>query len=103
MKDGWFGNDYRDALQNVHIPVLSHEVGQWCAYPDFDVMKKFTGYLQPGNYEIFKYIAEQNGVLEMNHDFAWASGRFQLACYKEEIEANLRTPGLAGYQPPVPK
>ena len=94
---GWFGGDYRDALTDVHIPVLSHEVGQWCAYPDFDVIKKFTGYLQPGNYDIFKYIAEQNGVLEMNHDFAWASGRFQLACYKEEIEANLRTPGLAGF------
>ena len=27
-----------------------------------------------------------------------ASGRFQLACYKEEIEANLRTPGLGGFQ-----
>jgi len=95
---GWFGSDYRDALENVHIPVLAHEVGQWCAYPDFDVIKKFTGYLQPGNYNIFKYIAEQNGVLDENHEFAWASGRFQLACYKEEIEANLRTPGLAGFQ-----
>jgi hypothetical protein len=30
--------------------------------------------------------------------FAFASGKFQLACYKEEIEANLRTPGLAGFQ-----
>ena len=95
---GWFGGDYRDALQDVHIPVLAHEVGQWCAYPDFDVMKKFTGYLQPGNYDIFKYIAEQNGVLDEDKDFAWASGRFQLECYKEEIEANLRTPGLAGFQ-----
>lgn len=95
---GWFGKDFSAALTNVHIPVLSHEVGQWCAYPDFDVMKKFTGYLQPGNYDIFKYIAEQNGLLEMNHEFAQASGRFQLACYKEEIEANLRTPGLAGFQ-----
>jgi len=95
---GWFGNDFRDALTDVHIPVLSHEVGQWCAYPDFDIIKKFTGYLQPGNYEIFKYIAEQNGVLDEDKSFAWASGRFQLACYKEEIEANLRTPGLAGFQ-----
>ena len=95
---GWFGRDYRTALQDVHIPVLAHEVGQWCAYPDFDVMKKFTGYLQPGNYEIFKYIAEQEGVLDEDHAFAWASGRFQVACYKEEIEANLRTPGLAGFQ-----
>jgi hypothetical protein len=95
---GWFGGDYRDALQNIHIPVLAHEVGQWCAYPDFDVMKKFTGYLQPGNYDIFKYIAEQNGVLDEDKEFAWASGRFQLECYKEEIEANLRTPGLSGFQ-----
>ena len=95
---GWVGRDYSAALENVHIPVLAHEVGQWCAYPDFDVMKKFTGYLRPGNYDIFKYIAGQEGVLDQDHDFAWASGRFQLECYKEEIEANLRTPGLAGFQ-----
>ena len=95
---GWFGGDYSTALEGVGIPVLSHEVGQWCAYPDFDVMKKFTGYMRPSNYEIFRYIAEQNGLSEMNKAFAWASGRFQLACYKEEIEANLRTPGLAGFQ-----
>jgi beta-galactosidase len=94
----WFGGDFRDALATVHIPVLAHEVGQWCAYPDFDVMKKFTGYLRPGNYDIFKYIAQQQGVLGQDKDFARASGRFQVACYKEEIEANLRTPGLAGFQ-----
>jgi hypothetical protein len=95
---GWFGQDYRAALESVHIPVLSHEVGQWCAYPDFDVVKEFTGYLRPGNYHIFQSIAEQTGLLADNHAIAWASGRFQLACYKEEIEANLRTPGLSGYQ-----
>jgi len=94
----WFGGDYRDALETVHIPVLAHEVGQWCAYPDFDVIKKFTGYLKPSNYDIFKYIAEQEGVLDQNHEFAKASGRFQVETYKEEIEANLRTPGLAGFQ-----
>ena len=95
---GWFGGDYRDALDTVHIPVLAHEVGQWCAYPDFDVINKFTGYLKPSNYDIFKYIAEQNGVLDEDKDFAWASGRFQVETYKEEIEANLRTPGLSGFQ-----
>ena len=95
---GWFGNDFRHALRNVNIPVLAHEIGQWCAYPDFDVIKKFTGYMRPSNYDIFKYIAEQEGVAEFNHQFAFASGRFQLACYKEELETNLRTPGLAGHQ-----
>ncbi len=95
---GWFGKDYRAALQNVTVPVLAHEVGQWCAYPDFDVIHEFTGYLRPSNYDIFKYLAEQNGVLDEDHAFALASGRFQVECYKEEIEANLRTPGLAGFQ-----
>jgi len=95
---GWFGRDYAAAIANVHVPILAHEVGQWCAYPDFDVIKKFTGYLQPGNYEIFRDSATQHDVLKMNKSFASASGRFQLACYKEEIEANLRTPGLGGFQ-----
>ncbi|MGA2796385.1 MAG: sugar-binding domain-containing protein [Thermoguttaceae bacterium] len=97
---GWFGADYSDSplLRGVIVPVLSHEVGQWCAYPDFDVIHEFTGYLRPGNYEIFRDSAAQRGVLDRNKEFAWASGKFQLACYKEEIEANLRTPALAGFQ-----
>ncbi len=95
---GWFGGDYRQALGPVHIPVLAHEVGQWCAYPDFSVIKKFSGYLHPGNYDIFRYLAEEQGTLSENHDLAWASGRFQVECYKEDIEANLRTPGLSGFQ-----
>ena len=95
---GWFGRDNRTALETVNIPVFAHEIGQWCAYPDFDVIKEFTGYLRPSNYDIFKYSAEQQGVFEYNALFAKASGLFQLACYKEEIEANLRTPGLAGFQ-----
>ncbi len=95
---GWFGGDYSRAVANTRMPAVAHEVGQWCAYPNFDVIRKFTGYLQPSNYEIFRDSAAAHGLLEKNKDFAWASGRFQLACYKEEIEANLRTPGLAGFQ-----
>lgn len=95
---GWFGRDFQDALPGVKIPVISHEVGQWVAYPDFDVIKKFTGFMRPGNYEIFRDSAAAHGVLAQNKKFARASGRFQLACYKEEIEAALRTPGLGGIQ-----
>ena len=95
---GWFGRDFREAVRTVEIPVLAHEVGQWCAYPDFGVMNSFTGYLRPGNFDIFRQIARDTGVLEYDGPFARASGLFQLACYKEEIEANLRTPGLSGYQ-----
>ena len=95
---GWFGSDYGDSIAGVNVPIITHEVGQWCAYPDFDVIKKFTGFMQPGNFEIFRDSAAAHGVLEQDKNFAWASGRFQLECYKEEIEANLRTPGLGGFQ-----
>jgi beta-galactosidase len=95
---GWFGRDYASAMVGVNVPNIVHENGQWCAYPDFDVIQKFTGYMRPGNYEIFRDSLSAHGLVDRNQDFAWASGRFQLACYKEEIEANLRTRGLGGFQ-----
>ncbi len=94
----WFGKDYGSSLVDIKIPMLSHEIGQWVSYPDYDVIKKFTGYLRPGNYEIFRDSLSQHGLLAKNKDFSYASGKYQLACYKEEIEANLRTPGMSGFQ-----
>jgi len=95
---GWFGGDYEDSVGEVTIPVIGHETGQWCAYPDFDVIQKFKGYLVPGNYEIWRDSAQEHHLLALNKAFAHASGRFQVACYKEEIEASLRTPSYSGYQ-----
>jgi beta-galactosidase len=98
-ESAWFGSDYGLSLTDINIPVISHEVGQWAAYPDYSIIDKFkTTYLRPGNYEIFRDSMKEHGLLEKNKDFAMASGKFQLACYKEEIEANLRTPGLGGFQ-----
>ena len=97
-ESGWIGRDYADTLVDINLPVISHEVGQWAAYPDYDVIKKFTGYLRPSNYEIFRDSLKAHGLLEKNKSFAYNSGKAQLAAYKEEIEANLRTPGLSGYQ-----
>lgn len=95
---GWFGRDYANSLRGVNVPVVAHESGQWCAYPDFSVIRDFKGYARPGNYEIFRDSARASGVLQFNEEFARASVKFQLACYKEEIEANTRTEGLSGYQ-----
>lgn len=97
-ESAWFGGDYAESLIDVNLPVISHEVGQWVAYPDYSIIKKFTGYMRPSNYEIFRDSMAAHGLLEKNREFARASGRFQLASYKEEIEANLRTPGLSGFQ-----
>src|SRR5215213_9249670 len=62
----WFGRDYGKSLEGIDIPVASHELGQWVGYPDFDVIKKFTGYMRAGNYEIFRNSALKKGVLAKN-------------------------------------
>jgi hypothetical protein len=97
-ESGWFGGDYRLTLENIDLPVIAHEVGQWAAYPDYEVIKKFTGYMKPSNFEIFRDSFKAHRLLEKNKDFVRNSGYFQVAAYKEEIEANLRTPGLSGFQ-----
>lgn len=97
-EQAWFGGNYLSSMQGTDVPIIVHELGQWCAFPNFDVIKKFTGYMRPGNFEIFRDQMSRAGLLDQDKAFADASGRFQAACYKEEIEANLRTPGLAGFQ-----
>lgn len=37
-------------------------------------------------------------MLGQARDFLMASGRLQVLCYKAEIEAQLRTPSIAGFQ-----
>jgi beta-galactosidase len=96
--NGWFGKDYAKSTQGIDKPVVTHEVGQWCAYPNLKVIEKFKGFLQPGNYEIFRKSLADHGLLERHDAFVNATGKLQLECYKEDVEANLRTPGLAGFQ-----
>ncbi|TWT80718.1 Beta-galactosidase [Planctomycetes bacterium CA13] len=90
--------DYRDFVNQFEIPVISHEIGQWCVYPNFDEMKKYVGSLQPRNFEIFRELLAEAQMPDQDHDFLMASGMLQKLCYKEEIESALRTPGFGGFQ-----
>ena len=77
---------------------VAHETGQWCVYPDFSEMAKYTGFSQPKNYEIFQQNLKDNHMGHLAHDFLMASGRLQTICYKYELEKLLRTKGASGYQ-----
>ena len=90
--------DYRDYIGERQAPVISHEIGQWCAYPNFDEMPKYTGYLQPKNFDVFRDSLKAQGMGDQARDFLLASGKLQTLCYKEDIEAALRTPGMGGFQ-----
>ena len=90
--------DYSDFIQNYDVPVVSHEIGQWCVYPNFKEIKKYTGVLKPRNFEIFRDSLADHYMLDQAHDFLMASGKLQALLYKEEIESALRTPGFGGFQ-----
>jgi beta-galactosidase len=95
---GWGGKDYADAVKAHEVPVIVHEMGQWCVYPDFSEISKYTGPLKAKNFEIFRDSLAEHGMLDQWRDFLHASGKLQVLCYKEEIEAAFRTPGISGIQ-----
>jgi hypothetical protein len=80
------------------MPTVSHEIGQWCVYPNFDEISKYTGVLKAKNFEIFRETLEEANMGDLADDFLYASGKLQTLCYKADIEAALRTPGFAGFQ-----
>jgi hypothetical protein len=80
------------------MPTVSHEIGQWCVYPDFTEISKYTGVLKARNFEIFRETLEEAHMADLADDFLYASGKLQTLCYKADIEAALRTPGFAGFQ-----
>lgn len=90
--------DYTDFIAEHPQPIISHEIGQWCVYPDFDEIPKYTGVLKARNFEIFRDFLHGNGMGHLEREFLAASGRLQVICYKEEIESALRTPEMAGFE-----
>jgi hypothetical protein len=90
--------DYRDFVSKYKVPTVSHEIGQWCVYPDFKEIEKYKGVLKATNFEIFRETLAENNMGDQAEDFLMASGKLQVLCYKAEIEAALRTPGFAGFQ-----
>ncbi len=79
-------------------PVVSHEIGQWCAYPDLKERVKYTGAYKAENFDIFEDRLQESGLLHLADSFLMASGKLQALCYKADIEAALRTSSLAGFQ-----
>jgi len=92
--------DYGQILKEKFAdkPVVSHEIGQWCVYPNFAEIDKYTGILKAKNFELFRETLTENKMGHLAKDFLNASGMLQVLCYKADIEAALRTPGFAGFQ-----
>lgn len=83
---------------DIDCPVIAHESGQRCMYPNFDEMKKYTGVVTPRNFEVFRERLARNGMLHQADDFFRATGAHTVLQYKEVNESLLRTPNSGGFQ-----
>ena len=92
-----YPRNYKGSEPN-HEPIIAHEQGQWCAFPDLKEIPQYTGAYKAGNFEIFSDLLRDNGMASQAENFLMASGRLQTLCYKYEIERNLRTKDYAGFQ-----
>ncbi|WP_146453848.1 discoidin domain-containing protein [Rubripirellula tenax] len=90
--------DYGTFVESIASPIISHEIGQWCVYPNLAETTKYTGVLKAKNFEIFRDFLDSASMGDQADDFLMASGKLQSICYKEEIEACLRTEKLDGFQ-----
>jgi len=92
-----YPRNYKDTVAN-QSPIIAHEQGQWCAFPDLKETYQYTGVYKARNFEIFRDLLRDNGMERQAENFLMASGKLQTLCYKYEIERNLRTKDYAGFQ-----
>ena len=90
--------DFSESIAGIPVPVVGHETGQFQIFPDFSEIPKYTGVLKARNLEIFRDRLAARHMLDQANDFVRASGALSIICYREDIEAALRTSGFGGVQ-----
>lgn len=91
-------SDYAQQIAQFTVPFVAHEMGQYCVFPNFKEIKKYTGVYRAKNFELFEEDLKDHHMASQSDAFLMASGKLQVLCYKNEIEKALRTPGYSGFQ-----
>ncbi len=89
---------FSKALENIKIPLVSHETGQYQVLPNYDEISKYTGILDPRNLIAFKQKMIDKHMFSYWKELFDASGKLAVLCYKADNEILFRTPELAGFQ-----
>lgn len=91
--------NFNAACNTAAVPVISHETGQFQSYPDLDrEMPEYQGVLKPYNMAVFRRRLARAGMLDQMKAFHQASGAWAVELYKADIEMDLRTRNMAGFQ-----
>ena len=92
--------DFSEGLAAIRTtydkPVFTFEVGQYEVLPDFDELDDFRGVTRPDNLSLIRRRVCEGGFADEWKARVAATGELSNLCYREEIEAALRTEGLSG-------
>lgn len=89
---------YNEAVEQSQLPLISHEIGQYQVFPNFNEIADYTGVLESTALQLYKEKFRKRGLLDLTKDFFEASGKLAVQCYKEDIETIFRTKGMSGFQ-----
>ena len=78
--------------------MISHEIGQYCLYPNLSEIEKHNGNLRSTALESIRADLLSNDRLAYAEAATDNSGKLALTLYKEEIERAIRTRGQDGFQ-----
>ncbi len=91
-----FDETLRKIREQYKKPVFSFEVGQFEVLPDFDELAHFKGISDPANYRRIQQMVREKGLESVWKQYVEATGELSRLCYREEIEAAMRTKELSG-------
>ena len=90
--------NFSKAIVNVDVPVIGHETGQYCYYPDYNEIDKYTGVTKPWNLIVGRELLKEKGMFDQWPEFFKAAGIWASILYCEDMESGIRTPGFGGFQ-----
>ena len=91
---------YDEAMEHVRRtcrkPVFGFETGQFESLPDFGELEEFHGVTIPDNLRAIEKRMKEAGLSDIWKDYVSASGELARICYREEVEAAMRTRQFSG-------
>lgn len=49
-------------MQDMNVPLISHEIGQYAVFPNLKEIEKYTGVLEPLNFKAVKQDLQKKGL-----------------------------------------
>lgn len=94
-----FNKNYDTSIsEDIKVPFISHEIGQYAVYPNLKEIDKYTGTLLPLNLMAIRQDMSRKGLINDSEHWFNASGELAVILYKEEIERALKTKRQSGFQ-----